>query len=110
MWNGSFRENFRWKNRTESVKSFVAWRSEKKPGSFSRVLKTQGGDIAKLKRNLAEATGYCREHIGEAEYPNYMKKILRIDQLTEADKSELFEKDKKQYLAWLQQEKADADR
>jgi hypothetical protein len=64
-------------------------------------LKNSGGDVEKLKYNLAEASGYYREHIGEAEYPNYMKKVFHIDKLSEAEKSKIFEKDKHQYLAWL---------
>ena len=64
-------------------------------------LKNSGGDIAKLKRELAEASGYYREHIGEAEYPNYLKKMFRIDKLTEAEVFAIYEKDKNQYLAWL---------
>ena len=72
-------------------------------------LKNSGGDVEKLKYNLAEATGYYREHIGEAEYPNYVKKIFRIDKLSEAEKSSIVAKDKNQYLAWLHREK-EADR
>lgn len=30
-----------------------------------------------------------------------MKKAFRIDKLSEAEKSKIFEKDKNQYLAWL---------
>ncbi|HKC95324.1 MAG TPA: hypothetical protein VKB81_15005 [Nitrospira sp.] len=73
-------------------------------------LKNSGGDLRKLKYDLAEASGYYREHIGEAEYPNYMKKIFRIDKLSEAEISTIFEKDKNQYLAWLRREKEVLDR
>lgn len=72
-----------------------------KPRIVLACLKNSGGDIAKLKRELAEARGYYREQIGEAEYPNYMKKIFRIDTLSEAEKAGIVEKDKNQYLAWL---------
>ena len=81
-----------------------------KPRVVLACLKNSGGDVEKLKYNLAEASGYYREHIGEAEYPNYVKKMFRIDKLSEAEKSAIFEKDKNQYLAWLHREKADADR
>jgi len=37
--------------------------------------------------------------------PDYMKKIFRIDKLSEAEISMIFEKDKNQYLAWLHREK-----
>ena len=78
-----------------------------KPRVVLACLKNAAGDITKLKYYLHEASGYYREHIGEAEYPNYMKKIFRIDRLTEAEVSALYEKDKNQYLAWLHREKAD---
>ena len=73
-------------------------------------LKNAVGDFKKLKYNLAEASGYYREHIGEAEYPNYMKKVLHIDKLSEAEQSAIFEKDKNQYLAWLHGEEDSARR
>ena len=64
-------------------------------------LKTSNGDTQRLKRNLADAPGYYREIIGDAEYPNYMRKVFRIDKLTDAEQLALIEKDKKQYLNWL---------
>jgi hypothetical protein len=76
-----------------------------KPRVVLACIKNSAGDIAKLRYNLGEASGYYREHIGEAEYPNYMKKIFRIDRLSEAEKSSLIERDKNQYLAWLNREK-----
>ena len=39
--------------------------------------------------------------IGEAEHPNYMKKAFHIDRLSEEEKSTIIEKDRTQYLAWL---------
>ena len=80
-----------------------------KPRVVLACLKNSGCDITKMKYYLSEASGYYREHIGEAEYPNYMKKIFRIDKLSEAEISTIFEKDKNQYLAWLHREK-EADR
>jgi hypothetical protein len=64
-------------------------------------MKAAGGDVHKLKGNLNEAEGYWREIISEAEYPFYTKKMFRIDKLTEREKSDIIEKDKKQYLDWL---------
>ena|SRR5215467_12937945 len=80
-----------------------------KPRVVLACLKNSRGDVEKLKYNLAEASGYYREHIGEAEYPNYMKKIFRIDKLSEAEISKIIEKDKSQYLAWLHREKEGPD-
>jgi hypothetical protein len=42
------------------------------------------------------------EIIGEAEYPNYTKKMFRIDRLSADEQNRIIEKDKAQYLAWLQ--------
>ena len=78
-----------------------------KPRVVLACLKNSGGDITKLRYYLAEASGYYREHIGEAEYPNYIKKMFRIDELSEDEKSAIFEKDKNQYLAWLNRAKKD---
>ena len=75
-----------------------------KPRVVLACLKNSAGDFKKLQYNLAEASGYYREHIGEAEYPNYMKKVFHIDKLSGAEQSAIFEKDKNQYLAWLHRE------
>ena len=64
-------------------------------------IKSAAGDADKLKRNLNDATGYWREIISEAEYPHYSKKMFRIDKLTEKEQADIIEKDKKQYLEWL---------
>ena len=64
-------------------------------------MKNAAGDVQELKGNLAEASGYYREIIGEAEYPNYLKKMFRIDRLSEDEKAKIIEKDKIQYLKWL---------
>jgi hypothetical protein len=69
-------------------------------------MKNAGGDVQKLKGNLHEASGYYREIISEAEYPFYTKKMFRIDKLTEREKAEIIEKDKQQYLHWLNRGKA----
>jgi len=72
-----------------------------KPRVILACLKNAAGDIQKLKGNLAEASGYYRELLGEAEYPNYMKKAFHIEKLSEEEKNRIVEKDKAQYLAWL---------
>jgi hypothetical protein len=64
-------------------------------------MKSAGRDVQKLKRNLNEAEGYWREIIGEAEYPFYLKKMFRMDKLTEKERADLIEKDRQQYLDWL---------
>lgn len=64
-------------------------------------LKNANGDIEKLKSQLSDAGGYWREIISEAEYPNYSKKLFRIDRLSETEQRAIIESDKSQYLAWL---------
>ena len=64
-------------------------------------MKCAARDVENLKRNLGEASGYYREILGEAEYPNWIKKMFRIERLSEAEKEKIIEKDKAQYLDWL---------
>lgn len=64
-------------------------------------LKNANGSFEKLKGELTNAGGYWREIIGEAEYPNYTKKMFRIDKLSADEKQRIIEKDKNQYLTWL---------
>lgn len=64
-------------------------------------MKSAAGDVQKLKLNLNDAAGYYRELILEAEYPFYAKKMFRIDKLPEQERAALIEKDKEQYLRWL---------
>ena len=72
-----------------------------KPRVVLACLKNAGSDLEKLERQLAEARGYYREIIGEAEYPKYMKKVFRFDSLSDEEKEGIFEGDKAQYLEWL---------
>jgi hypothetical protein len=58
------------------------------------------GNVEKLRGDLSNASGWWREIIGEAEYPNYTKKMFRIDRLSAAEQNRIIEKDKAQYLAW----------
>ena len=64
-------------------------------------LKIAAGDLARARGELANASGWWREILGEAEYPNYTKKMFRIDKLSEAEQAKIIEKDKAQYLAWF---------
>jgi len=72
-----------------------------KPRVVLACLKNARGDIAKLKDQLAEARGYYREIVAEAEYPNYVKHVFHLDRLSEKERQDIFAKDKQQYLAWL---------
>jgi len=70
-------------------------------------LKNATGNFEKLKSELTDASGYWREIIEEAEYPNYTKKISRLDGLSADEKGRISEKDRTQYLAWLHRRGSD---
>jgi hypothetical protein len=69
-------------------------------------LKNANGNLDKLKAELADASGYWREIIGDAEYPNYVKKMFHIDRLPADEQARIIEKDKSQYLEWLHRTRA----
>ncbi len=64
-------------------------------------LKVAGGNIQVLKEQLANAGGYYREIICEAEYPNYTPKATLMDRFSEGEQRAIIELDKSQYLEWL---------
>jgi hypothetical protein len=64
-------------------------------------LKNGNGDFQKLQGELANASGHWREIISQAEYPNYTRKMFRIDRLSVAEQQRIIEKDKSQYLTWF---------
>ena len=64
-------------------------------------LKCSRGNFERLKGNLADASGYYREIISEAEYPNYTKVWFHIDRVPPEERDRIIEKDKRQYLEWL---------
>jgi len=72
-----------------------------KPRVIMACLKNANGDFAKLKGDLANASGWWREIISDAEYPNYTRQWFRINKLSEEEQQRIIEKDKNQYLAWL---------
>jgi hypothetical protein len=65
-------------------------------------LKNSKGNLERLKGELANPSGWYREIISEAEYPNYTRVMFRIDRLSPEEQERIIEKDKQQYLAWLQ--------
>ena len=73
-----------------------------KPRVVLACLKNANRNLEKLKGELANASGWWREIISEAEYPHYSKKMFRIDRLSAEERQRIIEKDKKQYLDWLQ--------
>ena len=57
-------------------------------------LKNANGNIERLNQDLADASGYWRELISEAEYPK-VKKARNLS------KEQIREKQREQYLAWF---------
>jgi hypothetical protein len=72
-----------------------------KPRVMLACLKNARGIVETLKAELTNAEGYWREIISEAEYPNYTKKMFRIDRLSDEEQARIIERDKSQYLKWL---------
>jgi hypothetical protein len=77
-----------------------------KPRVILACLKNANGNLEKLQAELANAAGYWREIIGEAEYPNYTKKMFRIERLSADEKERIIERDTNQYLQWLHRDGA----
>jgi SAM-dependent methyltransferase len=72
-----------------------------KPRVVLACLKNGKGDLDRLKGELTNASGWYRESILEAEYPNYSKKMFRIERLPPEEQERIIEADKTQYLKWL---------
>jgi hypothetical protein len=64
-------------------------------------LKIANGNLQTLKEQLSEASGYWREIIGQAEYPNHTRKAHHIERLSRNEQQAIIELDKSQYLEWL---------
>ena len=64
-------------------------------------LKAGKGDMNTCRGHLANASGWWREIISEAEYPNYTKVWFHDERLSTEERERIIEKDKTQYLAWL---------
>ena len=75
-----------------------------KPRVMLACLKNGKGDFEKVKGELTNASGWYRESILEAEYPNYTKKMFRIERMPAEEQESVFEADKAQYLKWLSRE------
>jgi hypothetical protein len=64
-------------------------------------LKIANGKLQILKEQLSDASGYHREIICRAEYPNYTPKSTQMDRLSEDEQRAIIQLDKSQYLEWL---------
>jgi hypothetical protein len=75
-----------------------------KPRVVLGCLKIAAGNVDKLRRELADASGYYREILGEAEYPLATKRWFRIDTLSDDEVRAIYDKDWQQYSAWLKRD------
>lgn len=64
-------------------------------------LKNSNGNIKKLRNEIENASGYWREIISQAEYPNYNKNSSKIYKLPQEQQEIIINKDRDQYLNWL---------
>jgi hypothetical protein len=64
-------------------------------------LKVASGDRRRLEGVLQDAPGYYREILSEAEYPLATKRWSRMQELSDEERSSVYEHDWKQYIAWL---------
>ena len=65
------------------------------------ILKLADGKKEKIEWQVEEACCDFRDVVLCAEYPNYGKKMFRIDKLPEEEKEKLIIVDRDQYEAWL---------
>ena len=72
-----------------------------KPRVVLACLKIADGNLERLRANLADASGYYRELLGEAEYPLATKRWFRIESLSDDEVRAIYEKDWRQYSDWL---------
>ena len=73
------------------------------------VLKLADGDIEKLKREIEGACCDYRDTMLAAEYPNYAKKMFRIDKLPNDERKKIIDADREQYETWLHTTKPDSE-
>jgi len=64
-------------------------------------LKNAAGDVAKLQGQLADAPGYYRDIMWEAESPNEKKRWSRWEGLSAAERQAFAAEDRRQYEEWL---------
>ena len=72
-----------------------------KPRVVLACLKIANGNVDRLRNELANASGYYREILSEAEYPLATKRWSRIEFLPEDEVRAIYEKDWRQYSEWL---------
>jgi hypothetical protein len=64
-------------------------------------LKLARGDHQRFKDYLQVAQSDYREVLAEAEYPLALKRWTRMNELSEQERSSIYQRDWNQYVAWL---------
>jgi hypothetical protein len=88
-------------NVAEILELIATIEMREKPRVMLACLKNGGGSVEKLKGELANATGWYREILGEAEYPLATKRWSRIESLSDDEVRAIYEKDWRQYFEWF---------
>ena len=65
------------------------------------MLKNGGGSVEKLRGELHNASGWWREIISEAEYPEASRKWFHIEKYSPEEQQAIFDRDWRQYEEWL---------
>jgi hypothetical protein len=73
-----------------------------KPRVILGCLKIAAGNLDRLRGELANASGWYREILSEAEYPLATKRWSRIASLPQHEVQAIFDKDWRQYCEWLE--------
>ena len=69
--------------------------------SILACLKNADGNLPELERQLKETEIDWRDVIASAEYPQYMSRVSRLDELSRTETEEIYKQDLAQYLEWL---------
>jgi hypothetical protein len=64
-------------------------------------LKIANGNLDRLRGELANASGYFREILSEAEYPLATRRWFRMNSLSDEEVRRIYESDWRQYREWL---------
>jgi hypothetical protein len=65
------------------------------------ILKLAAGNIESLRTHVGDARFDCRDVLGAAEYPGYMKRWSRIEKLPLKERQQIIDADWSQYCEWL---------
>jgi len=64
-------------------------------------LKLAAGDLQRLRDEVDAAKSDYREVLAPAEYPDYTKRMFRIEELPQDEQQRIIDADWKQYQSWL---------